>query len=298
MWLPTPSDFEVLEEAGLVEVGIFEGVGGGVDGGGADAGGLERVEEFGFVPVARFGGDEVVEFGEELSAGFGGVEAGVVGEVGDVRVASVVGGLGGERVAEGGEFLVAVDVDGDPLVVALRGIDVVGCVTAVGVGLRGRVCAVHGVVEEEFGECWDEAFVEGHFDHLALAGAFAVAEGHEDGDRALDAGDAVGSERFADFVGAHVGVAAEVGVADHGFDVEAEGAEAGVGALQSEGGHAEHDQAGVDFAELFVGDAGLVDGGGNVVFDEDVAVFDQFEEGRAAFGGHDVAGHGALVAGV
>ena len=133
---------------------------------------------------------------------------------------------------------------------------------------------------------------------MAFAGLLAAAEGHEDGDGALDAGESVAGEGFADAVGAAVGIAAQVGVADHRLNVQAEGAVAAVGAFESEGGHAQHDQAGVDLAEFVPADAGAVDGLGDVVFDQDVALFDEFEEGFAAFRGHNVAGHGALVAGV
>ena len=97
--------------------------------------------------------------------------------------------------------------------------------------------------------------------------------------------------------GLAVRVAAQERVADGGLGVHAEAAVVAVGAAEAEGGHAQHDDAGVDLAEGLVADAGAGHRLGHVVLDEDIATRNEAVDGLAALGGHDVAGHGALVAG-
>ena len=288
---------QLLEEADFAQVRVLERFERIEQRSGADAGGLQGVEQLVLVAVGGGRADQGVERVDVAQALLGRREAAVLRRVPDVRLVGAGVG-GGEHIAERDELRVAADVDRDPLVVAGAGVDIVRRVPAVAVGLRGRVEAVHGVVEEVLGERGDEALVERHLDQLPLAGPLAMPQRHQHGDCALHAGESVAGERFADFVRAAVGVAAQVGVADHRFDVQPEGAVAAVGPFEAEGGHAQHDQARVDLAQLFPADAGSVDRLRHVVFDQHIALGDQFQEGLAALFGHDVAGHRALVAGV
>ena len=210
-----------------------------------------------------------------------------------------VGGEGvvAEDAAKGGELLVGGDVDGDPLVVTAGGVCLVGGVPGVGVAEGGGDTAVHAAVQQELAEDGEERLGEGHLDLLALARALAVTEGHGDREGAVDAGDGVGGENIPDEFGLAVGVAAQKGVADGGLGVHAEAAVVAVRAVEAEGGHAQHDDVGVDLAEGLVTDARLGHRLGHVVLDEDIALGDQAAHGLLALGRHDVAGHGALVTG-
>ena len=200
--------------------------------------------------------------------------------------------------AQGGKFGVRAHVDGKPVVVAPARVHVVRRVPAMPVALRRRVAAVHGVVHDELAEGWQEAFRQRHFDELAFSGAVAVAQRHQHREGALHAGQAVAGQRFAQQAGRLAGVAAQVGVADHGLHVQAEGAVVAVRAVEREGRHAQQDEARVDAAQGFPVDAGLVHRLRGVVLHQHVAMLDEAQQGFVSLGGHDVAGHRAFVAGV
>ena len=152
-------------------------------------------------------------------------------------------------------------------------------VPAMPVALRRRVAAVHGVVHDEFAESRQEAFRQGHFDELALAGSVAVAQRHQYREGALNAGKAIAGQRFAQQAGGLLaGVAAQMGVADHGLHVQAEGAVVAVRAIEREGRHAQHDEAGVDATQGFPVDTCFVHRLRGVVFDQHVAMLDEAQQ--------------------
>ena len=79
-----------------------------------------------------------------------------------------------EDVAQAGELRIRAHVDGDPVVVALASIDVVGSVMPVRIALGRRVATVHRRVHDVLAQHRQEPLGERHLDELSLARALAV----------------------------------------------------------------------------------------------------------------------------
>src|SRR5207302_2951537 len=84
------------------------------------------------------------------------------------------------------------DRDHDPAVLVAGGVDAVGRLHRVAVGLGGAHAAVHDAVEQVLAEHAGDRMPLGEVDVLTFAGAPVVAEGGEDGQEAVDAVDRVG----------------------------------------------------------------------------------------------------------
>ena len=209
--------------------------------------------------LTEFGAADEVPHGAPLVVGVAGA-----GED-DVAVGCAQGELGGEHVLAGG---------GGDLAVGL---------------VEGHAAGGVG----------DHAVVHGHIDVLALAGLAAGLEGEHDAEGGPDAGDGV-AHVVADHLGAAFGGAGGDHPAAHALDAGVVGGPVGVGAAQAVAvavaGDAGVHQAGVDFAEAFVGVAEAAHGSRTPVVQQDVGDAEHVLEGALGDRVAEVQGHALLVA--
>ena len=259
---------EGLVEAAGLELGVlvdeFEAF---PDGGGGDACLAEALEDVLLAVLAGPLGELIVE------------RVAVFPAVDLVGVGLVFGPLGGAHDEfEGVPFGVGADADGDPIVVAGAGVEVVGGHPVVAVALVLGEALVHGPVHEEFAEHGGHDFALGEVDVLAAAGAVAVDQGGGDGCCGGGAGDGVAVGDAALVWDAVVAVAGGGGEAGEHFDDRAVADGVAFGAGFAEAGHADDDDVVAQAAQPVVGEAEVVHHVGSVVFDHDVAVGEEFGE--------------------
>ena len=187
-----------------------------------------------------------------------------------------VGGPRGitERGAQRAPLVVVGDGDRHPDVVAAlrwcgRLVEVLRRRARAAVAGAGEQRAVRGVLDHLLGGDVQRGVDHRRLDERTLAGAVAVAERDEQADQRVEPG--VGVADPVRLVREQIGMPGQPGQARRVLDDERERGEVAPWSVETEAGHADHHEVGLDGAERLVVEPGTVEHPRRVVLDDDVA---------------------------
>ena len=121
-------------------------------------------------------------------------------------------------------------------------------------------------------------------DHLTLAGALPIPEGHHHSEGAVNTACRVAVEDVGLKIEAKIGVATEAGVSRDTINVAAESSICPVGSLQTKPRHSHHDESGVDLPGPVIGDTEFIGSGRHVVLNQHVGYVEKSLEDLLASG--------------